>query len=130
LKARGLASWGTEEIRDFLTYLKAPHANNGDRWGNHRLTKPARPQPRQTYHSYLRSLFNCLVREGRLAASSMRRLKAPRVLADQVRPFIEIEVEAVFGAAATSHRPLRARSRCLTKEPDRKWVVASYKNLE
>lgn len=108
LKDRGHASCGTEEIRDFIAYLKAPHPEG--RWGDPRYTKAARPQTRQTYFSYLRAFFNYLVREGRLPASPMAALKAPRVPADQVRPFTDGEVAALFDAAAASRHPLRDRA--------------------
>jgi site-specific recombinase XerD len=108
LEDRGHASCGNDEVRDFFAHLRTAHP--GGRWGDHRFTKAARPQTLHTYHSYLRTFFNYLVLERRLHASPMARIKAPRLDGDQVQPFSEKELEALFDAAGRSRHPTRDRA--------------------
>jgi integrase/recombinase XerC len=102
------AECGTREIRAFLLYLTRGHETTpGGRWGNPRLTQPAKPGTVETYFINLQTFCNWLVEEGALPASPMAKLKPPVNRPDQITPFTAEQVEGLKAAARRSGNPRR-----------------------
>lgn len=98
---------GLDELRRFFVYLADAHNSETGRWGNPRLRAPLRPITIRTFHTQCRVLFNWLVDEGVIDESPLKRIKAPRALADQIRPFNSEQIEAILNAARRSRHPRR-----------------------
>lgn len=107
LAARGCERCGTLELRQFLAHATRGHAEPGGRWGNPRMTRPARPSTVRTYWMILNTFFGWLVAEGVLEDSPMRPIPGPVVRADQIVPFSDRQVGALLSAARRSLHPRR-----------------------
>ena len=110
LKHHKCSAVGATELRQFFTYLTNGHNAPGGRWGSPRMTRPVRPRTVKDYHGHLRTFFRWLVAEGSIPCSPMEKLAAPVARADQVQPFTQEQVLALFQAARGSHHPLRDRA--------------------
>lgn len=98
---------GTLEVRQFLAYLVSGHTQPGGRWGNPQLTGPVRPRTVDTYHSNLKTFFNWVVAEGGLPASPMGNIRAPVCKPDQIKPFTDEQLLALFAAARRTQNAQR-----------------------
>lgn len=114
LTRREAEACGVEELRGFFLYLQRGHLDTGGRWDNVTETKPLRPLTLRTYYAYLRAFFNFAVQEGRLAASPMDRIPAPRDPGDEVQPFSDQEIEKLLRAASKTHEARRDTAIILT----------------
>lgn len=98
---------GPDEMRQLLGYLTDAHESPNGRWGNSRLRRPLRPITIKTFYVQCRVLFNWLVEEGALDESPLKRIKAPRALPDQIRPFSVEQVEGMLKVTQRSRHPRR-----------------------
>ena len=94
-------------LAQFLLYLKNGHKDEGGRWGNPKLTQAVSSGTAATYHRNLRALFNWMVQDGSLLASPMENLAAPIDRPDDINPFTDAEVQALFIAARKTAHPKR-----------------------
>jgi len=107
LKHRNYEICGRRELLAFFDYLNTAHLEPGGRWGNPHMTKPLRPITVRTYHVQVRVLFNWLIFQEVLDVSPRERMKVPRPLADQIRPFSPDQIEALLQAARRTRYPKR-----------------------
>ena len=107
LKKRGFARCGTRELRQFFSYLQHGHEEPGGRWGRDNLVKTVRPITVKDYYVNLCCLFNWLVEDGAMDASPLTKIPKPKVLAEQVQPFTQGQIEALLKAARSSSNPKR-----------------------
>ena len=107
LKHRNYETCGTAELRQFFSYLQHGHAEPGGRWGKEGLVKQVRPITVKDYYVNLCSLFNWLVEDGALDVSPLTKILKPKVLAEQVQPFTQGQIEALLKAARSSSNPKR-----------------------
>lgn len=110
LARRECAECGLDELRGFFLYLQRGHLEPGGRWGNPTETQPLRPLSLRTYYAYLRAFFNWCAAEGRLPASPMERVPAPKDPGDEVQPFADEEVARLLRAAGQTRQGERDRA--------------------
>ena len=94
-------------LTQFMLYVKNGHKEEGGRWGNTQLTKAASAGTSATYHRHLRALFNWIVKDGGLAASPMESIASPVDRPDDIQPFTELQMQALFAAARKTAHPKR-----------------------
>ena len=107
LRQRGYKQCGLPELRQFLACSHSDHEEPGGRWGNAHMTRPVRPRTIHTYHGHLQTMFSWIVEEGALEASLMERIEPPVARRNQVKPFVQEEIERLLEAARRSHNPRR-----------------------
>ena len=107
LREHGYAACSLCEIRRFFAYLQTGHLEPGGRWGNPHQTKPLRPVTVQTFHKHLRTFFNWLVKQEIVLASPMEKIPAIVARPDQIQPFSEAQLLALFKAAKASKHKRR-----------------------
>lgn len=98
---------GVSELKQFFAYVGNGHTEMGGRWGNALMTNPVRPTTVRMYYRYLSSLFTYLVVDEVLPESPFRKIRAPLVRPDQVRPFSQEQLKALLVAARRSSHPKR-----------------------
>jgi len=79
----------------------------GGHWANALMTNPVRPTTVRTYYRYLSSLFTYLVEDEVLPESPFRKIRAPLVRPELVRPFAQEQLKALLVAARRSSHPKR-----------------------
>ena len=94
----------------FFLYVANGHKEPGGRWGNPWMTKAASSGTSSTYHRILRALFNWIVKDGGLAESPMESVAAPVDRPDEIVPFTDGEIAALFAAADRTAHPKRDRA--------------------
>jgi integrase/recombinase XerD len=94
-------------LREFIGYVRHGHNSPGGRWGNPRLTKPARPLTVHRYWRELKAFYSWVVKEGYLARSPMSRVDEPEKKTEQVPYLREAHLKALFAAALQSKYPRR-----------------------
>lgn len=109
LQHKKFETCGPSQLREFLVYLGTAHESAEGRWGNPnpRMRQPLRPITIRHYHTQCRVLFNWLVEEAIINESPMAKIRPPRALPDQVRPFSPEQVQALLHAARRSKHPRR-----------------------
>lgn len=98
---------GSREIKGFLCYVTTGHEEPGGRYGNPLLTKPVTTRTVKDTHGVLRSFFLWLVSEGYVSVSPMATVKPPIHRPDQIQPFTEDQLNALFRASKRSRHPKR-----------------------
>ena len=98
---------GPAEMRQLFVYLTEAHLSPEGRWGNPRLRKPLRPVTVKTLYVQCRVLFNWMIEQNYLEESPLKRIKAPRALADQISPFRSDQIENLLTTAQKSRHPRR-----------------------
>lgn len=98
---------GLRELKRFFAYVNTAHETEAGRWGNPRMKKPVSALTVATYHTNLRSFFNYLIAEGITEINPVERINRIAHRDDQILPFTEEQVQALFEAAKRSKDPKR-----------------------
>lgn len=98
---------GAREIRRYLVYIGNGHLQEGGRWGNAQMTKPASARTIQYYFNYLRGFFRWMVSERIIDDDPTRGLAVPKFEKHQIQPFTSEQLDALMDAARRLTNPRR-----------------------
>lgn len=100
---------GAQELRHLLAYVREGPPDGSGRWGSSspRAVAPVRPRTVELWHEQLTALGNWLVLEGAIETNPMARLKAPKVPEDEITPFTDAQLDALYRAARSRLYPRR-----------------------
>jgi site-specific recombinase XerD len=98
---------GEREIKKFFAYVNKGHLEPEGRWGDPRQKEKPAPLTVHTYFNNLSAFFGFIVRDGFLTANPFDGLSVPVERTDQIQPFTEDQVRAMFEAAKRSVSPKR-----------------------
>ena len=123
LKREGHSVFGPDQVRGFLAYINTGHKEDGGRWGNPRMTRPACPGTTHTYYVSLTTFAASWFRKRCEASPSGDPAPAP----PRPDPALHSRsVDALLKAARRSPNPKRDKplcSSCWTRAPvPRKYV--------
>lgn len=111
----GQIECGTEQLREFFSYMSEPDAateNGTGRWGESVAMRKAagralKPLSVLTYFGRLRAFFNWCVEQHELDSSPLNPIKLPEYKQDQVKPFTHEQIDALLVAARHSQHAKR-----------------------
>jgi len=89
---------GPDEIKGFLRYVTTAHKDSEGRYGNPKLKKKLRTRTVKDIYCILLTFFRYLEFEGLIEGSPMSMVQTPIHRPDQIQPFSESQVEALFRA--------------------------------
>ncbi len=107
LEQNHIAECGAREIRRFLAYVGNGHLQEGGRWGNAQMTKPASARTIQYYFNYLRGLFRWMVSERIIEDDPTRGLAVPKFEKTPIQPFTIEHLESLLEVARCTACPRR-----------------------